>query len=52
MYGFLTIFHMHGICMCVFGSLDVIGMVFSKCDSGFILAFLLLDNHGVMGLFH
>ena len=27
--------YMHGICMCVFGSLVVISMGFSRCDIGF-----------------
>ena len=35
MYGFLASFDMHGICMCLFGSLDVTGIAFAKCDSGF-----------------
>ena len=43
---------MHGTCMCVFSSLDVNRMGFSKCDSGFILAFPFPDNHGVMEFFH
>ena len=39
-------------CMCVFGSLVVIGMGFSRCDSAFILAFPFSDSHGVMGFFY
>ena len=49
MCDFLARFGMHGTCMCVFGSLDVIGMGFSRCDSVFVLAFPFLDIHGVMG---
>jgi len=43
---------MHGTCMCVFGSLAVIGMGFAKCDNGFSLALPFLNSHGVMGSFH
>ena len=35
-------------CMCVFGSLAVIGMGFSKCGSGFIIGLPFLDSHGMM----
>ena len=49
MYDFLAIFGMHGTCMGVFYSLVVIGMGFSRCDSGFNLALPFLDSHGVMG---
>jgi hypothetical protein len=52
MYDFLASFGMHGTCMCVFGSLVVIGMGFSRCDSVFSLAFPFLDSHGVMGFFY
>jgi len=52
MYDFLASFGMQGICMCVFGSLFVIGMGFDRCDSGFSFTFPFLDSHGVMGLFH
>ena len=52
MYRFLASFGMHGICMCVFGSLVVIGMGFSRCDSGFNFSLPFSDNHVVMGLFH
>jgi len=38
--------------MCVFGSLVVIGIHFSRCGSGFSLAFPFPDSHGVMGFFH
>jgi len=38
--------------MCVFGSLFVMGIGFSKCDNGFSLGFPFLDSHGVMGLFY
>ena len=33
MCDFLVIFGMHGTCMCVFGSLVIIGMGFSMCDN-------------------
>ena len=52
MYDFLSSFDMHGTCMCVFGSLAIIGMGFSRCDNGFNLALSFLYSHGVMGLFH
>jgi len=52
MYDFHFSFGMHGTCMCIFGSLIVIVMGFSKCDSGFILALPFSDRHGVMGFFH
>jgi len=35
MYDFLAIFCMHGTCMCVFGSLVIIGMVSAKCENSF-----------------
>jgi len=35
MYDFLVGFHMYGMCMLVFGSFLVIGMVFSSFNSGF-----------------
>ena len=38
--------------MCVFGSLFVMGIGFSKCDNGFRLGFPFLDSHGVMGFFY
>lgn len=38
--------------MCVFGSLPIIDMGFSKCDSDFNLTFPFLDFHSVMGFFH
>jgi len=43
---------MHGTCMCVFGSLVIIDMGFSRCDSGFNLSVPFSDSHGVMGFFH
>ena len=48
---FLVDLCMHGTCMCVFGSLVFIGMVFARCDSGFILTLPFMDSHGVMGFF-
>ena len=48
MCDFLSRFGMHGTCMCVLGSLVAIGMGFSRCDSVFRLALLLLDRHGVV----
>ena len=35
MYDFLDIFGMHDTCMCVFGSLVVIGMGLARCDNVF-----------------
>lgn len=51
MYYFLTSFSMHGTCMCVFTSLFVNVMGFSRCESGLIFALPFLESHGVMGLF-
>lgn len=50
MYDFLASFDMHGTC--VFGSCFVIGMRFSRCDSGCNLALPFLGSHGVLGFFH
>jgi len=52
MYDFLASFGMHGTCVCVFGSLVVNAIGFTKCDSGLSLALTFMDNHGVMGFFH
>ena len=49
MYDFLASFGMHDTCMCVFGSLVVIGIGLTRRDSGFSLAFPFIDSHGVMG---
>jgi len=38
MHDFLASFGMHGTYMCVFSSVGVIGMGFSRCDSGFNFA--------------
>jgi len=43
---------MHGTCMCVFGTLSIIGMGFSRCDNGFSLSLTFHDRHGVMVFFH
>jgi len=52
MFDFLVSLCMHGTCICVFGSLVVIGMSFVGCEIGFSLALPFLDSHGVMGLFY
>ena len=52
MYDFLTSVWMHDTCICIFGSLAVIDMGFSRCDSGFSLALPFLDSHGVLGFFY
>ena len=49
MYDFLASFGMHGIGMCVYGPLVINGMGFSRCDSGYNLAFPFPDSHRVMG---
>lgn len=38
--------------MCVFDSLPIMHMGFSRCDSGLNLVFLFLDRNGVMGFFY
>ena len=50
MYDSLASFGMHDTCMCIFGSLVVIDMDFSRCDSDFSFAFPFPDSHGVMGV--
>jgi len=52
MYDFLASFGHAGTCMCVFGSLVVIGMGFDRCDRSFSIAFPFLDIHAMMGFFH
>ena len=52
MYDFLANFGMHGTCMCVLGSLAIIGMGFSRCDNGFKLALPFPNSHGVVGFLH
>ena len=52
MYDFSASFGIHGTCMCVFGSLAITRMCFSRCDSSFSAALPFPDSHGVMGFFH
>jgi len=40
---------MHGTCICLFGSFDVIGMGFTRFDSGFSLALTFLYSHVMIG---